>query len=124
MSRFPFLVLALLATSTVLPLATDHFAPLAHAAPAVREISVLVDGGYLPDQIHVAAGERVRLVFTRTEYNPCSREVVFRELGLRVLLPKDQAVSVDLPALAPGTYHFDCWMDMLHGTIVVGAAKG
>lgn len=117
------LVLSGGASVVAVPLALD-LVPSAHAEPAPREIAVKVQGGYSPDRIEVTAGERVRLVFTRTEYTGCTREVVFPELGIRKELPTNQAVTIDLPVLAPGTYNFHCGMNMIHGTLVVTAAKG
>ncbi len=118
------LVLSGAAPFVAVPLVTELLVPPAHAEPAPREIAVKVQGGYSPDRIEVVAGERVRLVFTRTEYSGCTREVVFPELGIRKELPTNQAVSIDLPVLAPGTYNFHCGMNMIHGTLVVTAAKG
>lgn len=34
------------------------------------------------------------------------------------------AVTIDLPALAPGTYEFHCGMGMFHGALQVAAAGG
>lgn len=98
--------------------------PAAHAAAPAREIPITVQGGYSPDRVEVTAGERVRLVFTRAEYTGCTREVVFPELGVRKELPTNQAVAIDLPELAPGTYTFHCGMNMIHGTVVVSAPRG
>ena len=93
------------------------------AAPAVREIEVVVDGGYKPDRIVVTEGERVRLKFVRKDYSPCAREVVFESLGIRRDLPVDAPVFIDLPALSPGEIEFKCWMKMLRGVIVVEPRK-
>jgi len=93
------------------------------AAPAVREIEVVVDGGYKPDRIVVTEGERVRLKFVRKDYSPCAREVVFESLGIRRDLPVDVPVLIDLPALSPGEVEFKCWMKMLRGVIVVEPRK-
>ncbi|MES2642502.1 MAG: cupredoxin domain-containing protein [Myxococcota bacterium] len=106
------------------PVVADLLLPEAHAEPAPREIAVQVQGAYKPDRIEVTAEERARLVFTRTEYTGCTREVVFPELGIRKELPTNQAVAIDLPVLAPGTYQFHCGMNMIRGTLVVTAAKG
>lgn len=128
MSRHLLVLLVLIgpgaASLLALPHASDLLLPPAHAEPAPREIAVRIQGGYQPDRVEIAAGERVRLVFTRTEYTGCTREVVFPELGLRRALPTDQAVSIDLPALAPSTYSFHCGMKMIHGTLVVTPAQG
>ncbi len=92
------------------------------AGAAVREIEVVVDGGYQPARVEVAAGERVRLRFVRRDYGGCTREVVFPTLGLRRELPTGRPVTVDLPALPPGETPFECGMGMVHGVVVVRAA--
>ncbi|WP_434419952.1 cupredoxin domain-containing protein [Nannocystis pusilla] len=92
-------------------------------APAVREIEVIVDGGYRPGRITVAEGERVRLKFVRREQSPCTREVVFAALDIRRELPTDQPVILELPALAPGEYEFKCGMNMIRGVLEVVARK-
>lgn len=93
------------------------------AAPAVREIEVVVDGGYKPDRIVVAEGEKVRLKFVRKDYSPCAKEVVFGSLGIRRELPIDTPVLIELPALSPGEVEFKCGMSMLRGVIVVEPRK-
>ncbi|MDP2305049.1 MAG: cupredoxin domain-containing protein [Pseudomonadota bacterium] len=128
MIRYLLPLLALIVSGAVpvaaVPLAADLLLPEAHAEPPPREIAVQVQGAYKPDRIEVTAGERVRLVFTRTAYTGCTREVVFPELGIRKELPTNGAVAIDLPVLAPGTYQFHWGMNMIHGTLVVTAAKG
>jgi plastocyanin domain-containing protein len=98
--------------------------PAAHAqhaspAPAVREIEIVVKGGYSPAQITITEGEQVRLRFVRQDEGSCTREVVFASLGIRRELPTGQPVIIDLPALAAGTYEFQCGMKMARGSIVV-----
>ncbi|WP_437335804.1 cupredoxin domain-containing protein [Sorangium sp. So ce394] len=90
---------------------------------AVREIEIVVDGGYKPSRIVVTEGERVRLKLVRRDYSPCSREVVFASLGIRRELPTNVPVVIDLPALSPGEIEFKCGMNMLRGVIVVERRK-
>nr|MBK7069350.1 cupredoxin domain-containing protein [Deltaproteobacteria bacterium] len=90
-------------------------------AGAVREVEV-VDGGYRPARVEVAAGERVRLRFVRRDYGGCTREVVFPTLGLRRELPTGRPVTMDLPALPAGETPFECGMGMVRGAVVVRAA--
>jgi plastocyanin domain-containing protein len=92
-----------------------------HEHGAVREIEIVVEGGYKPNRIEIHEGERVRLKFVRKEYDSCTREVVFTKLGIRRELPPNQPVIIDLPALAPGEYEFKCGMNMIRGTLVVVA---
>lgn len=88
---------------------------------AVRDIEIIVEGGYKPHRIEVHEGERVRLKFVRKEYNSCTREVVLPQLHIRRELPPNQPVVIELPALAAGEYEFKCGMNMIRGTLVVTA---
>ena len=120
---------------TILALALSLAAPLASvlapmpaglassalAQDSVREIEIVVRGGYEPGRITVREGERVRLRFVRHEYSSCTREVVFPWLDLRRELPPDQPVVVELPPMHAGEYEFRCGMNMVRGTIVVEA---
>lgn len=128
MTRYVFPLLALVALTATTLTTTSHFtealAPAAHAATQPREITITVHDGYTPNRIEIIAGERVRLVFTRTEYTGCTLEVVFPALAIRTELPPHTPVTIDLPALLPGAYDFSCGMGMIHGTLVVTAPKG
>jgi plastocyanin domain-containing protein len=90
-----------------------------HDHGAVREIEVVVDGGYKPNRVEIHAGERVRLKFVRKDYSSCTREVVFPSLNIKRELPTNQPVVIELPALAAGEYEFRCGMNMIRGTLVV-----
>ncbi len=96
----------------------------AHAEEAKpREIEIVVDRGYQPSRIVIQHGERIRLKIVRKDYSPCAREIVFPSLNIRRELPVNEAVFIDLPALAPGETEFHCGMNMLRGTIVVEARR-
>jgi plastocyanin domain-containing protein len=107
----------------VLPGRAEAAMAAAPQAPAVREIEVVVDGGYRPGRITVAEGERVRLKFVRREHSPCTREVVFPGLDIRRELPTDQPVVIELPELKAGEYEFKCGMNMIKGVLEVAARK-
>ena len=111
----------LLASALVLPtlVAQSGKAEPAGTVSAVREIEVVVDGGYKPSRIDLHEGERVRLKFVRKEYNTCTKEVVFPQLNIRRELPPNKPVLIDLPVLAAGEYEFKCGMNMVRGSIVV-----
>lgn len=85
----------------------------------VRTIRITVDGGYMPEQITVKKGERVRLVFNRVEDSRCTDEVVIPDFDIRKKLPAFKATAIELTPTKAGTFTFSCGMDMLHGTIVV-----
>ncbi|HEX5751017.1 MAG TPA: cupredoxin domain-containing protein [Archangium sp.] len=112
------LIAALLALSPavgVLPPMNAH----AGEAPTPREVQVRVERGYNPARIEVREGERVRLTFLRTEYTPCTKEVVFPTLGIREELPPHQPVTVELPPQKVGEVEFHCGMKMSRGKVVV-----
>lgn len=87
--------------------------------PGVREVEVVVEGGYRPGRIEVAPGARVRLRFVRREWTPCTREVVFPSLNLRRALPVNEPVVIEFTAPAAGEVPFHCGMNMIRGTVVV-----
>lgn len=91
------------------------------STPNVREIEVVVERGYHPGRIALAAGEAVRLKFLRREAGACSRELVVPSIGIRRELPQGVEVVVDLPPMAAGEYAFTCGMNMLRGSLVVAA---
>lgn len=121
-SSILYAVLSLTLTGVVAVAPAQAEAAVEQAA-TVREIEVVVDGGYKPGRITVTEGERVRLKFVRREHSPCTREVVFSALGIRRELPTDQPVVIELPALAAGEYEFKCGMNMIKGVIQVLARK-
>ena len=88
-------------------------------AGGVQEAFVVVKGGYSPDTIRVKAGKPVRLMFNRTESDPCSEKVVLDAFGVSADLPEGEIVPVEFVPTAPGEYEFACQMGMLRGKIVV-----
>ncbi len=87
-------------------------------ATGIQEVVVTVRGGYDPAEIHVRAGEPVRLVFDRQETSSCSEEVVIPDFGVRTFLPAHQRTSVDIAAPSKGRHEITCGMGMLHGALV------
>lgn len=80
--------------------------------------TIVVDGGYSPNSVRVAAGRPVRLVFDRRDDSGCTEEVVFPDFGIRRYLPTGQRTTIELPPAAPGRYGFTCGMSMLRGTLL------
>jgi plastocyanin domain-containing protein len=91
--------------------------------PSGREIEVVVKGGYRPNRIEVAQGERVSLKFIRKESSGCSRELAFPALGIRKELPEGVPVIIPLSGLEAGEYAFQCGMDMIRGEVTVLPAR-
>lgn len=89
------------------------------AAGAAQTVDVLVEGGYSPATIELAAGRPVRLNFVRQEDNDCSAELLIPDFQIRRELPAFQTTTIELPAPAAGTYPFTCGMGMLKGRLIV-----
>jgi plastocyanin domain-containing protein len=115
------LVLGGVATAVALVVSALAYGHVRGAARGqIRRIRV--NGGYLPSEVHVIAGEPTRLIFRREETAFCSERVVFPDFGISVTLPPFQDVAVDLPASTPGTHAFTCQRQMLHGKLVIDDA--
>jgi plastocyanin domain-containing protein len=82
------------------------------------EVTIVVDGGYEPRTVRVAAGKPVRLVFDRRDRSSCSEEVVFPDFGIKRFLPTGERTTIELTPPAAGNYEFMCGMSMLRGTLV------
>ena len=85
----------------------------------VQEVAIAVAGGYEPSTIRVRAGRPVRLVFTRTDTNSCTEEVVVGAFSIRRFLPVGSPVAVEFTPSHPGEYDFSCGMGMVHGRLIV-----
>ena len=54
------------------------------------QVTIVVDGGYVPNTVRLKAGEPVRLLFDRRDRSSCSEEVVFPDFGVRRFLPSGE----------------------------------
>ncbi len=84
-----------------------------------EDVTIVVRDGYSPSTIHAHAGKVLRLHFFRDEDADCSREVVFRDFGIRKELPAYQTTTIVLRPEHAGTFRFSCGMDMIEGSLVV-----
>lgn len=89
----------------------------------VQFAQVEVQGGYAPDKILVDAGRPVRIRFLRLEDTECSREVVFRDFGIREPLPSFDRSSVVVIPFQPGEYEFTCGLGKLKGKLIARDPK-
>ena len=80
---------------------------------------IRINGMYQPSEVHVSAGQPMRLIFRREETVSCSERVVFPDYGISVMLPAFEEVAVDLPPSEPGEHEFTCQLEMLHGRLIV-----
>ena len=88
-------------------------------SPAGQEITIRVEGGYDPAEVHVRAGQPVRLIFDRREASSCSEEIVIPAFQIRRFLPAHRKTVVEFTPAVPGVYEMSCGMSMLHGKVVV-----
>lgn len=92
---------------------------VAVAAPAggPQVVRIVVQGGYTPAVVRVAAGRPVRLEFERRETSGCTDEVVIPDFGIRTFLPPNQTTPVQFTPPRPGRYEFTCGMGMVRGRV-------
>jgi len=83
----------------------------------LQSVRVVVQGGYAPAGVRVAAGRPVRLEFERRETSGCTEEVVIPDFGIRTFLPPHQTTPVQFTPPRPGTYEFTCGMGMVRGRV-------
>lgn len=88
-------------------------------ASGTQEVTITVQGGYSPAEIHLKKGVPARLVFDRQETSGCSEEIVIPDFGIRRFLPAFKKTVVELTPDRAGIHEFTCGMSMLHGRLVV-----
>lgn len=86
------------------------------SASGVQKASVAVTNVYSPSTVELKAGAPAEITFSRGQ--GCTSIVKSQALGFHEDLSTGPR-TVHLPALQPGTYDFECGMNMVHGTIVV-----
>ena len=87
------------------------------ASDAVRELQFR-DGHFEPSTLTISANTPVKLRVKNTAASPIEFESV--ELNRERVVPPGQVITVFLPALSPGTYHFfdDFHRDVPQGTLI------
>ena len=85
----------------------------------VQEITITVDGGYVPSRIQVKARQPMRLAFHRIDPSGCVAQVIFPDFHKTLDLPLDATTSLELPPTEAGVYTFHCGMNMVRGVLEV-----
>ena len=85
----------------------------------LQEITITVDGGYVPSRIQVKAGRPFRLSFHRIHPSGCLAQVIFPDFHKTLDLPLNATTSVELPATKGGVYPFHCGMNLVRGVLEV-----
>ena len=98
----------------------DHAraAPAAKGAARTVEMTVTSDG-FVPAEVKVKKGEKVRLAITRKTDRTCATEIVVKDYGISQPLPLEKTVYVDLTPTKAGKVKYACGMDMISGFLVV-----
>ena len=86
---------------------------------SVQTVRITVDGGYAPARVRLREGQPIRLVFLRLDPSACVARVVVPDLQRSLDLPLGEEATLDLPALEPGRYPFQCGMAMVRGELEV-----
>jgi plastocyanin domain-containing protein len=110
-----------LALATPLLARAQHAAtttPVAQKAVAAIEISVTKEG-FVPANIKVQKGQKVRLVVTRKVERTCATEIVIKDQGINQPLPLNKPVTVEFTPTKAGQLRYACGMDMISGVITV-----
>jgi len=81
--------------------------------------TVIVDGGYKPNNITIPRDKPTKLTFTRNDPNRCLEEVVIPDFKIKEFLPLNEPITITLSPTKAGTFGFHCGMNMFHGRIEV-----
>lgn len=87
---------------------------------AARTIEMTVTSeGFVPAEVKVKKGEKLRLAITRKTEKTCATEIVVKDYGINQPLPLDKTVYVELTPKTTGKVKYACGMDMITGFLVV-----
>ena len=91
----------------------------AQVKDAKQNVTIVVKGGYSPEQIVLKKGVPATVNFDMKDSTACLSHVVFEKLGVDKDLTKQPVTSINIPTDEAGEYNFACGMDMFHGKVVV-----
>lgn len=86
--------------------------------PKTVRISVSKDG-FGPAQIRAEKGYELTLIFTQTDTEGCSEDVVFTSLNIRKKLVLNKEVTIAITPKEAGEVVFECSVGKLKGSIAV-----
>jgi plastocyanin domain-containing protein len=87
-------------------------------AKGALAISV-TEGGFVPAEVTVPAGQPVTLMVTRRTDRTCATEMVMPAMNIDQKLPLNQAVRVTFTPTRACTLDYACAMDMIKGRVIV-----
>ncbi len=94
-------------------------AQVAEMAEGVQTVEILVDGGYQPRVVQLAAGVPARLIFNRKDPSGCLEEVLLPDFGVSRALPLGEKTMIEIGPQTAGEYKYTCGMQMFSGQVVV-----
>jgi len=86
---------------------------------AMEVSTVIVDGGYKPNNIKIKSGKTTTLTFLRKDPNPCLEELIIPDFKIKKYLTINEPIAITLTPTKPGISSFHCGMNMFHGRIEV-----
>lgn len=86
-------------------------------APNVYTVTV-TDNGFEPNNLKVKAGVPLTFKITRKTNATCAREFTVPSQKLKVDLPLNKEVAVNMSALSKGEVKFGCAMDLMIGGVM------
>ena len=100
--------------------AVDAPGSAAASSSAAHVLAVEVtDTGFKPGEVRARRGEAITLRFTRTGKSDCVAAIKVPWATEKIDLPLGQPVDVAVPASEAKTFQYACWMDMVHGKVVI-----
>jgi plastocyanin domain-containing protein len=100
-------------------LASKPKSQMAEMSDGVQEVTITVDGGYVPSLVTVKRGQPVRLQFNRLDPSSCLEKVLFPDFHVAQDLVLNQTTPVEFTPDSLGVFQFSCGMGMFHGAIAV-----
>ncbi len=91
----------------------------AKISDGIQEVTITVDGGYVPSMVTVKRGQPVRLQFDRRDPSSCLEKVLLPDFRVAQDLVLNQTTPIEFTPQTVGIFQFSCGMGMFHGAIAV-----
>ena len=84
-----------------------------------NSVDIIVEGGYLPENIIIPKGKVTKINFLRKDSNSCLEEVILADFYIKKFLPLNKKITIELKPENEGEFAYHCGMNMYHGKIIV-----
>jgi plastocyanin domain-containing protein len=92
----------------------------ASAETAGQRVAIKADvGKFEPAEVRLKQGVPAILEFTRVADSECVNAVRMPWMSEPVNLPMNQRVEIPVDTSKAGTFTYSCWMNMVHGKVVI-----